>query len=276
MLKRPPKKSEVIELRLPYETKAAFMAKVRQEGVTASAVLRRHIDVYLQGSAKERNVLEPKETPMRRNSNHGPMFFAGRRWRPAIAALTTLIGLGTVVLTISPANAVPDLTSAFKHLDTDGNGVLTQDEFKGAISHRESSLAAPTHQPVVKPMDQVPPGSDVLLMVGQPGTGSASAFIAALAQNEPPSDKHVGDAMWDEFTSADSNGDGLLGFGEFFRRHGVVMAELFDSVDKDQDGFADAMELKIVNADGSIPADFIRAVDSNADGKLSRLEFTQH
>ena len=33
---RPPKKSESLEIRLPFDTKQAFMARCRDEGVTAS------------------------------------------------------------------------------------------------------------------------------------------------------------------------------------------------------------------------------------------------
>jgi hypothetical protein len=120
MRKLPTKKSEVIELRLPYETKIAFMAKVRSEGTTASAAMRQYIDRYLEGSAERRHILEPKEKPMSPQSKNDPMILAGRTWRPALAAFTTLLGLGVVVLVISPAKAVPDLADAFKHLDATG------------------------------------------------------------------------------------------------------------------------------------------------------------
>ena len=44
MAPRPLKKTETIEIRLPHDTKTAFMARCRAEGRTASDVLRRFID----------------------------------------------------------------------------------------------------------------------------------------------------------------------------------------------------------------------------------------
>ncbi|MEC8456219.1 MAG: hypothetical protein VXZ43_04830 [Pseudomonadota bacterium] len=47
MAPRPLKKTETIEIRLPHDTKTAFMARCRAEGRTASDVLRRFIDAEL-------------------------------------------------------------------------------------------------------------------------------------------------------------------------------------------------------------------------------------
>ena len=41
---RPVKKSECLEIRLPYEAKGAFMDKCRQEGRSASESLRAYIE----------------------------------------------------------------------------------------------------------------------------------------------------------------------------------------------------------------------------------------
>lgn len=46
---RPPKKSETLEIRLPYDTKTAFMARCRDDGGTASEAVRRFIEVELAG-----------------------------------------------------------------------------------------------------------------------------------------------------------------------------------------------------------------------------------
>ena len=45
---RPPKKSESLEIRIPYPTKQAFMERCREEGVSASEVLRGLIETRLQ------------------------------------------------------------------------------------------------------------------------------------------------------------------------------------------------------------------------------------
>lgn len=266
-----PKKSEVIELRLPYETKTAFMTRVRQEGTTASAVLRRYIDRYLEGSAEPRHVFGLKETPMTLQIQNDPA--TGRRWRPALAAFTTLLGLGAVVLAISPANAVPDLAGAFRHLDVDGDGILTEAEFSGAIAGGTAPLTAAPGQQVTKPLEVMPSGDNVVFLVGQPPTGPSTGFIATIPQTQVPIDRFVGDAMREEFARLDADSDSLVSFGEFAARHGTVMTRLFEVIDKNRDDFADATELGIANVDGSTPAEFINAMDANADGRLSRLEF---
>ncbi len=44
---RPPKKSETLEVRLPHAAKQAFMARCREDGRSASEVIREFIDGYL-------------------------------------------------------------------------------------------------------------------------------------------------------------------------------------------------------------------------------------
>ena len=44
---RPPKKSETLEIRLPHEAKQAFMARCRDEGVSASQALRGFIEAQI-------------------------------------------------------------------------------------------------------------------------------------------------------------------------------------------------------------------------------------
>ncbi|MBS0331256.1 MAG: hypothetical protein JSS35_00680 [Proteobacteria bacterium] len=48
-MSRPLKKSETIEIRLPYPTKLAFMARCKDEGRSASEALRGFIDGELEG-----------------------------------------------------------------------------------------------------------------------------------------------------------------------------------------------------------------------------------
>ena len=44
---RPPKKSETLEIRIPYPTKTAFMEKAKAEGRAASEIVLEQIDAYL-------------------------------------------------------------------------------------------------------------------------------------------------------------------------------------------------------------------------------------
>jgi hypothetical protein len=44
---KPPKKSETLEVRLPHQTKTAFMARCRDDGQTASEAVRGFIEAEL-------------------------------------------------------------------------------------------------------------------------------------------------------------------------------------------------------------------------------------
>ncbi len=56
---RPPKKSETLEVRLPYATKTAFMARCRDDGLTASEAMRR----FIEGEIQRRAPAAPRVRP---------------------------------------------------------------------------------------------------------------------------------------------------------------------------------------------------------------------
>ena len=106
-MSRPPKKSESLEIRLPYETKAAFMDRCRRDGVTASETLRAAIEARL---------------------NRRPAAGWSRRVR-AVAGAAVVLGVG--------AGALPSLAAAvagpsFSGLDRNRDGVLAFQEFVAA------------------------------------------------------------------------------------------------------------------------------------------------
>ena len=103
-----PKKSEVLEVRLPYETKTAFMAHCRETRRTASEVVRIFIDQELEGR---------KSRPR------------GLVWRAVAAALAGL-AVGAVA---APSLARPTAAShaTFERLDANHDGVLSFEEFSG-------------------------------------------------------------------------------------------------------------------------------------------------
>lgn len=107
---RPLKKTETIEIRLPYETKQAFMARCREDGVSASEALRAFIGGHLE--AKPAAIASSTQTSWRRRLQ-------------LAAGLAVAVGVA--------ATAVPSLAGSvdrigFAQLDRNGSGGVTLDE----------------------------------------------------------------------------------------------------------------------------------------------------
>jgi len=98
------KKSETLEIRLPYPTKLAFMARCRDEGRSASEALRHFIDGHLDA---------PRVRPWR---------MPGRLVMGALAAAA----MGAVAL---PSLAHPNPRAEFDRLDANRDGAITAAEF---------------------------------------------------------------------------------------------------------------------------------------------------
>lgn len=106
---RPPKKSESLEIRIPYHAKMAFMERCRQDGRSASEALRTFIEQQI-------------EAPPPR----------GRRWRLVIgAAIAAALGAVALPSLARPADPAHDLLRrvAFAHLDANRDGVVSIDEY---------------------------------------------------------------------------------------------------------------------------------------------------
>jgi hypothetical protein len=110
-----PKKSEVLEVRLPYQTKTAFMARCRDTDRTASEVVRIFIDQELDGRAT-------------RPRAHGLVWRAP--WGRLLAAALAGLAVGAVA---APSLARPTTPShaAFERLDANHDGNLSFEEFSG-------------------------------------------------------------------------------------------------------------------------------------------------
>lgn len=104
---RPPKKSETLEVRLPYPTKQAFMARCRDGGRTASDAVRAFIEAEV-----------------------------GERPSPAKKRLMGRLAAGALLAAAAGAVAAPTLAhtnreAEFQRLDRNHDGVLTLQEFRG-------------------------------------------------------------------------------------------------------------------------------------------------
>jgi hypothetical protein len=111
---RPPKKSETLEIRLPYPTKQAFMARCRDHGRSASEALRGFIESEI-------------EAPPRRPAN-------ALRWL-AGAALALAAGAAAVPSLAHPADD-------FQRLDRNGDGRISASELLALDNDHDGQVSA--------------------------------------------------------------------------------------------------------------------------------------
>lgn len=113
-MKRREKKSESLDIRLPFQLKQEFMEATRKRGETASGVLREFINSYIEEArlAEHPNTVQEITMTLARHR---------------IKTLATAAGaaLGVFSLTALPSAADP---SAFDALDKNKDGVITEGE----------------------------------------------------------------------------------------------------------------------------------------------------
>ena len=119
---RPPKKSETLEIRIPYATKQALMARCRADGKAASEIVRAYIDRYLASQPRSNGLAAMSAHLMGMVRSHG---------RRAVALAAALMAVAGVGLAVSPATAArPDVDATFQRLDADHDGKLDIGEFE--------------------------------------------------------------------------------------------------------------------------------------------------
>jgi hypothetical protein len=106
------KKSESLEIRLPYPTKLAFMARCRDDGRSASEAMRAFIDGYMAPA---------QPAPTKASGFKGWKLIAAG----SAAALVAAAAAAPTLARTAPATA-----AEFKKLDADGDGKLSLAEFQ--------------------------------------------------------------------------------------------------------------------------------------------------
>lgn len=125
---RPPsptraKKSETLEVRIPHETKQAFLNACREDGTTASEVVRDQVQAYLDQRKRPSQQEEGRSNVMQ-------LPISVRRYGPRVAA-GSIAAIGLTALAVLPSAAAPDIKAQFGRLDTNSDGVLSVEEFLG-------------------------------------------------------------------------------------------------------------------------------------------------
>lgn len=113
-MKRREKKSESLDIRLPYQQKQEFMAATRQRGETASQALRRFIATYIEEARLAEHSNPVQEITMTLSKHR----------------LKTLLTAASAAAGVFAFTAMPSAAddSAFAKLDANKDGVLTAGE----------------------------------------------------------------------------------------------------------------------------------------------------
>ncbi len=112
------KKSETLEIRLPYPTKLAFMASCRRQGRSASETLRQFIDDQLDGPKPARKAL--------------------RRSLHLVAGALIAAAVGAVA---APSLARPASHADFDRLDLNGDRAIGLAEFARLDSDHDGKVS---------------------------------------------------------------------------------------------------------------------------------------
>ena len=113
-MKRREKKSESLDIRLPYQQKQDFMAATKQRGETASQALRRFIATYIEEARLEDQPNKVQEITMT---------LARHRFKSIATAAGAAIGVFSVTALPSAADS-----TAFDALDKNNDGIITEGE----------------------------------------------------------------------------------------------------------------------------------------------------
>ena len=113
-MKRREKKSESLDIRLPYQQKQDFMAATKQRGETASEALRHFISTYIEQARLEEQPNKVQEITM-------------TLARHRLKSIASAAGAAFAVFSVAALPSAAD-TPAFDKLDKNSDGLLTEGE----------------------------------------------------------------------------------------------------------------------------------------------------
>lgn len=250
------KKSETLEVRIPHETKQAFLTACREDGTTASEVVREGVQSYLD--ARERPPIQEKRSIVMRFPQ--PV----RHYAPRIAA-GAVAAIGLTTFAALPSVAAPDFKAQFSRLDVNGDGVLSADEFLGpkeAVAPSGKNVVVETRRVVrqgddadaAKPVPSSPTMKQESFAFSIPDelggeskgeTRQEFKFITRDAAGAPDGEVEVekkitlalSDFRQKEFDSIDTDKDGKVSLAEYQARQLQLYTRGFEILDGDKDKF---------------------------------------
>jgi hypothetical protein len=199
-MRRGPKKTESIEVRLPDETKQAFMKACERRSTSASAVLRSFIERYVRSASR---------APIHWNEEL-QMLLTGTsmRTRAAAGAIVATFAAGVVAVSIAtPARAATDplLAAVYQWMDTNHDGKLSAAEFLSPRSDEPFGAIGVVVDTKTRPANETPKALFARLDANHDGSISLGELSAqALART----------VLTPAITAADANRDGEVSESE--------------------------------------------------------------
>ncbi len=261
MPRRTPKKSAMLEVRLPQEVKDALMARCQAENQSASEIVRAGIEAFLARSSTTKEVAVPKSRVP---------------WMLAASAGAVAVG----VFLATPGAAAPDLRAAFGQLDANGDGAVTQAEFAAANQAEPLviGLSATAASMPSGASSNAPALSEMTRAVRVPAPASAPE-AAQVSMTPVPLDQDVTrQLLEDEFGRMDADDDRQVLLPEFIAAREATIRAAFASTDANSDGWLTVDEIAGQSDESgalraAAPDAIIRRYDQNNDGRLSYAEF---
>lgn len=255
------KKSETLEVRIPHETKQAFLNACREDGTTASEVVREKVQDYLDTrerpslNADKRTLIMKLPQPIRRYG-----------WRAAAGGVAAIGFVGIAAL---PSAAAPDFKAQFGRLDKNSDGVISVEEFlengAGAGSKEarnvviESQITTSTDDGAGKPelsgTAELKRDAFAFYLPEELGAGAPAAGAAPtqahqeykfIGRHETKDDGDgatvsrtmtfsLDDMRKDEFAEIDTDKDGKISMSEFQTRQTAMLTRGFEVLDANGD-----------------------------------------